>query len=170
MRITIFVYLICLAMKEKILKFLLVLLGFGAAACEEKNLGAYGCPTVALSLKARVTDNANRPVKGIRAQAASYTAYYGSEYYEFDSKGESYSDSDGNTVIEAKIYSFDAPPYSIKVGFEDIDGAENGGEFTPKEVEVQVTESDKISSGAWIKSYSADLGNIVLDEDAETGN
>lgn len=170
MRITIFVYLICLAMKEKILKFLLVLLGFGAAACEEKNLDAYGCPAVEFSLKARVTDNANRPVKGIRAQAASYTAYYGHEYYEFDSNGESYSDSDGNTVIEAKIYSFDAPPYSIKVGFEDVDGAENGGEFTPKEVEVQVTESDKISSGAWIKSYSADLGNIVLDEDAETGN
>lgn len=157
-------------MKEKILKFLLVLLGFGAAACEEESWAEYGCPAVEFSLKARVTDNANRPVKGIKAQAVSFTEYYGSEYYEFDSKGESYSDSDGNTVIKAMIYSFEAPPYSIKVGFEDIDGAENGGEFAQKEVEVQVTENDKISSGTWLKSYSADLGNIVLDEDAETGN
>jgi len=153
--------------KEKILKFLLVLLGFGAAACEEEQMTAYGCPTVEFSLKAKVTDKANRPIEGIKVQAATY-AYNGNEY-EFDSGKESYSDSKGNAAFKATIYRFPSPPYSVKIWFEDVDGAENGGEFASKQVEIKVSESDKSSSGAWVTTYSFDIGNVVLDKNTETG-
>lgn len=156
------------AMKEKILKMLLVLLGFGAAACEEKNIDAYGCPAVDFSLKAKVTDNIGRPIKGIKVRTVNYAYYYYGAEYEFDSNGEGYTDSDGNAELKAKIATFDSPPYYVNVGFEDVDGAENGGEFAMKQVEIKVTESDRSMSSTWIKAYSVDLGDVALDGNGET--
>ena len=62
-------------MKEKIMKLLLLLLGFGTTACNEaENPVEYGCPMTKFSIKARVTDTSDRPIEGIKVEAVRYSS------------------------------------------------------------------------------------------------
>lgn len=157
-------------MKERLLKLLLVMLGFGTAACTEtEDLPElpveYGCPMSRFSIKAKVTDTSDRPVDGIRVEAVRYSSS-GNADVSFD-PNEAYSDTDGALVLNAEAFGNDTPPLTVTVKVEDVDGLENGGQFAGKEVEVNVTENDMVDSGTWVNSYSVDAGDIVLDKSSE---
>ena len=153
-------------MKEKIMKLLLLLLGFGTTACNEaENPGEYGCPMTKFSIKARVTDTSDRPIEGIKVEAVRYSSSKNADV-SFD-PNEAYSDTDGALVLNAEAFGNDTPPLTVTVKVEDVDGLENGGQFAGKEVEVNVTENDMVDSGTWVNSYSVDAGDIVLDKSSE---
>ncbi len=153
-------------MKEKIMKLLLLLLGFGTTACNEaENPVEYGCPMTKFSIKARVTDTSDRPIEGIKVEAVRYSSSKNADV-SFG-PNEAYSDSEGTLVLNAEAFGQDNPPLTVTVKVEDVDGLENGGLFAGKEIDVNVTEKDMVDSGTWINSYSVDAGDIVLDKSSE---
>ncbi len=113
--------------------------GGGGAMCE------YGTPTVHFAVKGRVTDADGNPIKGIVISST------GVGDVGVDKTLEAVSAEDGSFATE-RIKAFSV--YG-KLTFTDTDGAENGGEFETKTVELhtlpktQITEGD----GSW---YSGD--------------
>lgn len=71
-------------MKNKLLWMLFSLLGFASACSDDDeqeqngNLCMYGCPSVTFSVKGTVTDEAGRPIPGIRVGIKNG---YPTEYY-----------------------------------------------------------------------------------------
>ena len=57
---------------KRFIYFLFALLGFGAVACDNGSMddvvAEYGCPHINFSLKARVVDEAGKPIEGIEVQ------------------------------------------------------------------------------------------------------
>lgn len=101
------------------------LLGF-ATACENKRtVDMYGTPYFDYKVKGKVTDKEGAPVKGI--EVGSQDA------------GPVTSESDGSYELSGREWSF----RQTTLTFTDIDGAENGGEFTEKKVTVEFTEADR---------------------------
>ena len=92
-------------MKEKIMKLLLLLLGFGTTACNEaENPVEYGCPMTKFSIKARVTDTSDRPIEGIKVEAVRYSSSKNADV-SFD-PNEAYSDSEGEVEpLEVAVLS-----------------------------------------------------------------
>ena len=99
-------------MKEKLLLAAASLLGF-ATACENKRtVDMYGTPYFDYKVKGKVTDKEGAPVKGI--EVGSQDA------------GPVTSESDGSYELSGREWSF----RQTTLTFTDIDGPENGGEFT----------------------------------------
>lgn len=116
-------------MKEKLLLAAASLLGF-ATACENKRtVDMYGTPYFDYKVKGKVTDKEGAPVKGI--EVGSQDA------------GPVTSGSDGSYELSGREWSF----RQTTLTFTDIDGPENGGEFTEKKVTVEFTEADRTGKG-----------------------
>ena len=116
-------------MKEKLLLAAASLLGF-ATACENKRtVDMYGTPYFDYKVKGKVTDKEGAPVKGI--EVGSQDA------------GPVTSESDGSYELSGREWSF----RQTTLTFTDIDGPENGGEFTEKKVTVEFTEADRTGKG-----------------------
>lgn len=143
---------------KRFIYFLLALLGFGAVACDNGSMddvvAEYGCPHINFSLKARVVDEAGKPIEGIEVQTKD-NAFY----------ADNYSDAEGNIDLNVSMW----PDTNIDLVFTDVDGAENGGEFETLELNIadnveQVAEG----SGSWYEGgYKADLGDVVMTLKAE---
>lgn len=130
---------------------LLSLLGF--TACKEEMRCEYGTPSVDYSVKGRVTDSNGNPIKGIVVSSTGVTD-------SATGKGlEAVTAEDGsfvtNQVHEFGIFG--------KLLFTDADGAENGGEFATKTVDLnalpksQVTEGDSWYSGQYEVTADVEL-------------
>lgn len=141
---------------KRLIYFLLTLLGFGAVACDNgmHDQVEYGCPTMTFSLKARVVDEAGKPIEGIEVQTKDNDFYSGN-----------FSDAEGNIDLNVSMW----PDTNIDLVFTDVDGAENGGEFETLNLNIadkveQVTEG----SGSWYQGdYAADLGDVTMTLKAE---
>lgn len=106
-------------------------LGVGAmASCKVE----YGSPHADYEAKGRVTDEEGNPVKGIKVE---FVETYGTdslgnaEYYPLSDEYVLTGD-DGSFGIKSTLYT--AGTDSITVGFIDVDGESNGGEFATKMV------------------------------------
>ena len=135
---------------KRFIYFLFMLLGFGAVACDENyGLVEYGCPTMTFSLKARVVDEAGKPIEGIEVQT-KWNAFY----------ADNYSDAEGNIDLNVNM----RPDTNIDLVFTDVDGAENGGELETLELNIaDKVEQVKEGSGSWYEGvYKADLGDVVM--------
>ena len=138
---------------KRFIYFLLALLGFGTIACDNGSMddvvAEYGCPHINFSLKARVVDEAGKPIEGIEVQTKNNAFYT-----------DNYSDAEGNIDLNVSMW----PDTNIDLVFTDVDGAENGGEFETLELNIaDKVEQVKEGSGSWYEgSYKADLGDVVM--------
>lgn len=137
---------------KRFIYFLLALLGVGAVSCDNgwgDVVAEYGCPHMNFSLKARVVDEAGKPIEGIEVQTKD-NAFY----------ADNYSDAEGNIDLTASMW----PNTNIDVIFTDVDGEENGGEFETLELNI----ADKVEqvaegSGSWYEgAYKAELGDVTM--------
>jgi putative lipoprotein (rSAM/lipoprotein system) len=138
---------------KRFIYFLLALLGFGTIACDNGSMddvvAEYGCPHINFSLKARVIDEAGKPIEGIEVQTKNNAFYM-----------DNYSDAEGNIDLQVSMW----PDTNIDLIFTDVDGKENGGEFETLELNI----ADKVEqvaegSGSWYEGgYKADLGDVVM--------
>lgn len=143
---------------KRFIYFLFALLGFGAVACDNGSMddvvAEYGCPHINFSLKARVVDEAGKPIEGIEVQTKD------NDFYT-----DNYSDAEGNIDLNVSMW----PDTNIDLVFTDVDGAENGGEFEALELNIaDKVEQVKEGSGSWYEGgYKADLGDVVMTLKAE---
>lgn len=142
---------------KKLIYFLMALVGFGAAGCEEFVAAEYGCPNVNFRATARVVDEAGEPIEGIRVGIyhEEWDGGYGCEDFE-DRTG--YTDYQG--CIDAYGSPFSVPE---KLVFEDVDGEANGGEFEIQIIDVVGFEQTEEGSGNWYGgAYEVHLGDVTM--------
>ena len=143
---------------KRFIYFLLALIGFGAGACDHGSMddvvAEYGCPHINFSFKARVIDEAGKPIEGIEVQTRNGDFYM-----------DNFSDAEGNIDLKVGMW----PDTNIDVIFTDVDGELNGGEFETLELNI----ADKVEqvaegSGSWYEGgYKAELGDVVMTLKAE---
>lgn len=138
-------------MKGKLLLMAASLLGFGTA-CEsgdDSSLTMYGTPYNRFLVKGTVSDPAGNPIPGIQVQnSQDPTAVE--------------TGSDGSFEISGRGLFNEA-----KIRFTDIDGPENGGEFSTRELQIKFTEEERTaeSAGMWDQGAFARSGvEVTLEE------
>ena len=142
---------------KRFIYFLLALIGFGAGACDNDwgdPVPEYGCPHMNFSFKARVIDEAGKPIEGIEVQTRNGDFYM-----------DNFSDAEGNIDLTTGMW----PNINIDVIFTDVDGEENGGEFETLELNISdKVEKVKEGDGRWYQGdYAADLGDVTMTLKAE---
>lgn len=156
-------------MKDKIIRTLLVLLGFGSASCGSIDkaingghdggfggaVAEYAAPMVVFSVKGRVVDAQDRPVNGISVTVETEDGWYVGEDFA------THSGDDG--CFEGRV-EFGGYGVRYTVHFSDIDGEDNGGLFADKEISITVTEDDKVDKTAWTTGYLKDMGDVKLEK------
>ncbi len=132
-------------MKNKLFLSALTLLGFGGCSDDGRELytelDMYGTPLVDYRFMGEVTDAEGNPIKGIEVKISS---------------AEDVVSTAEDGTFKADFSSYIDGLHSVV--FTDIDGAENGGEFTSKQIDVKWTEAEE-SDGRDL----FDLGTIALD-------
>ena len=138
---------------KRLIYFLLTLLGFGAVSCEESGLGdggnlnEYGTPYASYRINARVVDSEGNPIGGIKVEGQ-----YGEEY--------GVSDADGVVDINYRRGSI------RKITFTDVDGAENGGEFSKVEFDWDYLnrKMEKVEDGEgwYVGKFNIELGDVEM--------
>ena len=126
-------------------KFFGVVLGLlGFASCERIGFGLdmYGSPYADFKALGTVTDEAGKPVKGIRVAIRQHRHFSSvgldrNDWYEDDTL---FTNADGRYQLRREIT---VVPDDVTVVFEDIDGEENGGLFQEAEVKPVVSQSKK---------------------------
>lgn len=134
-------------MKNKLFLSALTLLGFGGCSDDGgelyTELDMYGTPLVDYRFMGEVTDAEGNPIKGIEVKISS---------------AEDVVSTDSEGAFKADFSSYNGGLHSVT--FTDIDGAENGGEFTSKQIDVKWTEAEE-SDGRDL----FDLGIVTLEEE-----
>ena len=133
---------------KAILSALLTVLGFEACSVsddgEDPIICEYGVPTATWNLKGIVTDEAGKPIEGIKTSVK--------HVYELESgKTETWgidsvmTDADGQYGLKA--YGMG----SVKLIVEDVDGEANGGKFRSDTLDIDSSKAVKTAegSGTW---------------------
>ena len=154
---------------KKLLYMLLALLGISATGCDFMRV-EYGVPHVHFNLKARVVDEAGKPIEGIEARVKQ-------GWGDYDMPFENRT---GVTNYLGEIDAHTANAHSMEhtIVFLDPDGEANGGKFETKEVDIReyIVQTDE-GDGGWDNgSYVAEIGDVVMtlepevseDEDTNT--
>jgi hypothetical protein len=77
------------------------------------------------------------------------------------------SNAEGNILLRTRHIDL---PESSQIRFEDVDGADNGGEFATREVFVEDVDAVKTGdkSGDWHRGdYEFNLGDVEMTLDGE---
>ncbi|MFI3317525.1 MAG: radical SAM-associated putative lipoprotein [Rikenellaceae bacterium] len=134
-------------MKNKLFLSALTLLGFGGCSDDGgelyTELDMYGTPLVDYRFMGEVTDAEGNPIKGIEVKISS---------------AEDVVSTDSEGAFKTDFSSYADGSHSVT--FTDIDGEENGGEFTSKQIDVKWTEAEE-SDGRDL----FDLGTVTLEEE-----
>lgn len=137
-------------MKTKLIILLLGLLGF--SACNNQDM--YGTPEppmyappppleLRLNVSGKVTDTEGAPIKGIVVTS--------------DAGKVTESTADGSYYITQTNENGDPSGQNMNLTFTDIDGPDNGGEFTTKSMENILTEADRVSDNEYTKTLDVTL-------------
>ena len=146
---------------KRLLYLLLGLLGISATGCDFMRV-EYGSPHVHFNLKARVVDEAGKPIEGIEARVK-------------ESWGEYNVPFDNRTGVTNYLGEIDAHTSSMfsmdhTIIFLDPDGEANGGKFESKTVDISdhIVQTDE-GDGNWDNgSYVAEIGDVVMKLEPET--
>lgn len=133
-------------MKNKLYLSLLTILGFSSCSDDEGIVDIpcmYGVPLANYQFKGSVTDAEGNPIKGIEVKISS---------------AEDVVSTDSEGAFKTDFSSYADGSHSVT--FTDIDGEENGGEFTSKQIDVKWTEAEE-SDGRDL----FDLGTVTLEEE-----
>ena len=140
---------------KKLLYMLLALLGISATGCDFMRV-EYGVPHVHFNLKARVVDEAGKPIEGIEARVKQSWGDYNMPFENRTGVTNYLGEIDAHTSI---MHSMEHT-----IIFLDPDGEANGGKFETKTVDisdhiVQIDEGD----GNWYNGgYKAEIGDVVM--------
>lgn len=130
-----------------LLSGVLAILGF--AGCEKAWNGEceYGSPSVDYRVIGEVTDEAGKPLSGIRVIVQDKYLYSKDGDYEhtYNHEGDTvYTDAKG-AFQSAKIHA--GGIYKQRVVFDDVDGEANGGEFRSVDMSIKDLDSKQIKKG-----------------------
>ena len=147
----------------KIIKFLLVCLGFKALASCDDNIfnqtAEYGTPYAEYEVKGRVSDAEGAPVQGIRVSMGE------SQSSQLDSVAV--TDAEGRFHVIHGTFPFRDNTFDIQ--FTDIDGEAGGGLFEEQTVTVQaevVEEGDGWDEGDYAVKKDVNV-TLELKKDSE---
>lgn len=140
---------------KRLLYILLGLLGISATGCDFMRV-EYGTPHVHFNLKARVVDEAGKPIEGIEARVK-------------EGWGDHYAPFDNRTGVTNYLGEIDAHTSNMfdtghEIIFIDPDGEANGGKFESKTVDISdhIVQTDE-GDGNWDNgSYVAEIGDVVM--------
>ena len=137
---------------KKLLYMLLALLGISATGCDFMRV-EYGVPHVHFNLKARVVDEAGKPIEGIEARVKN-----GHNNYE--------TPFENRTGVTNYLGEIDARSWDLfnEIIFIDSDGEANGGKFESKTVDISdyIVQTDE-GDGTWDNgTYVAEIGDVVM--------
>ena len=146
---------------KKLLYMLLALLGISATGCDVMRV-EYGVPHVHFNLKARVVDEAGKPIEGIEARVKESWGEYNVPF----------ENRTGVTNYLGEIDAHTSYMHSMEhtIVFLDPDGEANGGKFETKEVDIReyIVQTDE-GDGSWDNgSYVAEIGDVVMTLEPET--
>jgi putative lipoprotein (rSAM/lipoprotein system) len=129
-------------------KILVILLGFFGIFNSCTQPDEYGTPYADFEIKGVVTSKeTGQPIQNIRVIRNPF----GSDTLYTDVDGKYYFQCGGSSIYGGQTFH-------LKV--EDIDGEANGGDFVPQEIEVVITEDDRIKKGDG-KWYEGKFGKTV---------
>ena len=136
------------------------LLGF--ASCEKATdiygngdiICMYGQPHADFKAVGTVKDKSGKPVEGIRV-AVRLTVPS-----SYEQKDTVYTDSKGEYLLDTQIFS---GPSSVRIVFEDIDGAANGGEFEKAEATPDIKQTKK-GDNAWYNGAFESKADIKMNK------
>lgn len=140
---------------KKLLYMLLALLGISATGCDFMRV-EYGVPHVHFNLKARVVDEAGKPIEGIEARVKQ----------SWDDYNMPFENRTGISNYLGEIDAHTANAHSMEhiIVFVDPDGEANGGKFETKTVDISehIVQTDE-GDGNWDNgSYVAEIGDVVM--------
>ena len=129
-----------------LLSGVLAMLGF--AGCENawNEADEYGSPSVDYRVIGEVTDEAGKPLSGIRVIVQDKSLYSkDGDYHTYNYEGDTvYTDAKG-AFQSAKIHA--GGIYKQRVVFDDVDGEANGGEFRSVDMSIKDLDSKQIKKG-----------------------
>lgn len=134
---------------------LLALLGISATGCDFMRV-EYGVPHVHFNLKARVVDEAGKPIEGIEARVKQS---WGDYNMPFENRT-----GISNYLGEIDAHTANAHSMEHIIVFVDPDGEANGGKFETKTVDISehIVQTDE-GDGSWDSgSYVAEIGDVVM--------
>jgi putative lipoprotein (rSAM/lipoprotein system) len=135
---------------DKIIVTLLGFLGLLNSCNNNTQTCEYGTPHGEFELSGVITDTEANPIK--RIQVVSVSRY----------PDTIYTNNEGKYEIKRDYLDLENNTFHLKL--EDIDGEENGGDFGSKEIEVKVTENDRVEKGSgWYKGKFVKTQDIELD-------
>ena len=140
---------------KKLLYMLLALLGISATGCDFMRV-EYGVPHVHFNLKARVVDEAGKPIEGIEARVKQS---WGDYNMPFENRT-----GISNYLGEIDAHTANAHSMEHIIVFVDPDGEANGGKFETKTVDIteHIVQTDE-GDGNWDNgSYVAEIGDVVM--------
>lgn len=141
--------------------FTLLMAALGLGGCETLNdaelqvertfRAAYGVPTASYSVKGKVVDNSNRPVKGLQVILGNYmpnsaSVIYDQNYFPIDTLE---TGSDGSFQYKCQDHF---PIDQLQVDVRDIDGAAGGGEF--ENATLFVRDIDYKNAKGWYRGHA----------------
>ena len=151
-------------MKTKNVKsFLVAILGLlGFASCDKViDIGGvlcmYGQPHADFKALGSVKDETGKPVEGIRVSIAQKGLYTS----ERDANDTVYTDAKGAFLVSKSVFS---RPESVSIIFEDVDGAENGGEFRKAEANPDVVQTKKGDEAWYGGAYEVEADVVMKKE------
>jgi len=131
---------------SRFLNYLLVLLGYATAtSCESITvLCEYGTPTMDFEVSGKVVNQKSEPIAGIKVSCHVFT------------------EPGTVTAVTSKdgSFSISGTSGSPTLKFEDIDGTENGGEFSDKTEKIKV-EQVKEGDGHWYRGKYEAKGVVI---------
>ena len=114
----------------------------------------YGQPYADFKAVGTVKDKSGKPVEGVRV-AVRLTIP------SFSERNDTvYTDSKGEYVFAAQTFS---GPSSVRLVFEDIDGAANGGEFEKAEATPDIKQTKK-GADSWYKGAFEAKANVKMNK------
>lgn len=140
---------------KRLLYLLLGLLGISATGCDFMRV-EYGSPHVHFNLKARVVDEAGKPIEGIEARVKVGWGDYHTPFNNRTGVTNYLGEIDAHT---SSMFSMDHT-----IIFLDPDGEANGGKFESKTVDISehIVQTDE-GDGNWDNgSYVAEIGDVVM--------
>ena len=127
-------------------KIVILLLGFSGIFY---SCAMYGTPEADYEIKGIVTDKSNaKPIKNIQIVHQMY-------------RDTTYTDAEGKYAFIYNRNLFD----HLNLIVEDIDGEANGGEFETQEIDVIITQAERVKKGrgAWDWGKYVKTQNIELE-------
>ena len=144
---------------KRFIYWLLAVLGFGSlVGCEQVPV-MYGSPSADYEIKGKVLDADGDPIKGIKVEVQTYVA--GPEPIPIIRK---FSLDDG--TYDASVQTF--PVSKLRLVAQDVDGAENGGEFAERTIELDFSKVEATGDkDAWYNGTKSIEKQIVMQEKSD---